>query len=128
MSVEASHPLERARTAYARRQWADALSLLKQADHLSPLGVEDLDRLAWSAGMRDCDADLFAALERLYTTYLDAGNLEMAARAAFFFGYRVAALGELGRASAWLQRAQNLVSRCGRECATSGYLLLPAIR
>jgi DNA-binding NarL/FixJ family response regulator len=120
--------LEQARAAYRRQQWADALALFKEADASEPLGPEDLGLLAWAAGMRDRDDDIFTALERLYSLYLEADDPVMAARAAFMMGFRLLALEEIGRASAWLQRAQDLVQRYGRECATTGWLLLPGIR
>src|SRR5262249_5159964 len=120
--------LEQARAAYQRQRWADALALFKQADTMAPLDAADLGLLAWAAGMRDSDDEIFAALERLYSLYLDAGDLAVAARGAFFLGFRLLALEEIGRASAWMQRAQDLVQRHGRECAAGGYLLLPAIR
>ena len=51
-----------------------------------------------------------------------------AARWAFWIGFRFLAIGEPGRASGWLPRAQRLVDRESTECVVSGYLLLPLIR
>jgi DNA-binding CsgD family transcriptional regulator len=120
--------LRQARLAYERRDWADALDLLSRADKLAPLASEDLERLLWSAGMLDRDADLFAACERLFDAQVEAGRDDAAAYWAFFCAFRLLALREEGRATAWLQRAQGLIERHGRECAASGYLLLPAIQ
>ena len=97
--------LDRARAAYADRRWADALAMLQRTDEVSPLDVADLDRMAWSAGMLDRDGDVLGCLERLYSAYSEADNPEQTARAAFFIGFRLLGLGEVGRASAWMQRA-----------------------
>jgi ATP/maltotriose-dependent transcriptional regulator MalT len=64
-------------------------------------------------------------LERLYQHHLDAGNPARAAWAAFWLGFRLMGLGEFGRASGWLSRAQRLVDGEERDCAVRGYLLLP---
>jgi DNA-binding CsgD family transcriptional regulator len=127
MAAEASALLDQARAAYGRRAWADALDLLLQADRYAPLAPGDLERLAWSAGLLDRDADMLAACERLFNAHLEAKADERAAYWAFFQGFRLSALREVGRANAWLQRAQHLVDGLARESAVSGYLLLPAI-
>ena len=117
-----------AREAYARRDWADALEALKRADALQPLIPEDLERQAWTAGMLDRDAELFAACDRLYSAYLQAGRGDRAAYWAFFHGLRLLALKEVGQGSAWLQKARKLVESRATECAACGYLLLPEIQ
>lgn len=127
MDADPAPVLARARDAYAQRSWADALGLLLGADALAPLDVPDLERLAWSAGMLDRDAELLAACERLFDACLQRGDEDRAAYWAFFHGFRLLALGEAGRASAWMQRARHLVDQGGRECAVAGYLLIPSI-
>ena len=119
--------LQQAREAYSLRAWADAFALLKEADRLGALDIEDLERLMWSAGMRDADTEFLDACERLFEACLAAGRDAEAEHWAFFHGFRLFALREEGKASAWMQRARQLVERIGRECAVSGYLLLPAI-
>lgn len=118
--------LRRARDAYERRAWADALQLLRAADEVTALGTDDLERMFWSAGMLDRDPDIVAAAERLVKAHSDAGRDDRAAYWACFHGSRLLALGEHGRATAWLQRAQRLVESFGRECSTQGYLALLA--
>ena len=122
-----SQTLRDARTAYARRAWADAFELLRESDEHEPLGVPDLERLMWCAGMLDRDAELFAACERLFKACADEGRNDKAAYWAYFHGFRSFALGEQGRASAWMQRAQHHAQLFGRECAAHGYLLLPLV-
>jgi len=122
-----SDDLQRGRESYGRRAWADAHELLSRADRASPLGAEDLERLAWSAGLAGHDEALVATLERLYQTCLDAGEAVRAAHWAFWAGFRLLGTREHGRASGWLSRAQRLLEHERVECVMEGYLLLPAI-
>ncbi|WP_306280067.1 helix-turn-helix transcriptional regulator [Mesorhizobium sp. Mes31] len=126
MKADAASLLEQARHAYDRRAWADAFELLRATDEITSLGPEDLERLLWSAGMLDRDQEIFATGERLFNIHLDAGRDDQAAYWAFFGGFRLLALREEGRATAWLQRAQRLADGFGRECAAQGYLVLLA--
>jgi tetratricopeptide (TPR) repeat protein len=69
--------------------------------------------------------DYFRALERGHRAHLDAGETMRAARCSFWVGINLARLGEIGRASGWLGRAQRLVERHEEDCVEQGYLLLP---
>ena len=122
---EVSGLLERGRACFERREWNDAFAALSAADQSTPLGAEDLHRLAWSAGLTARDEEMLATQERLYHAHLEAGEGLAAARAAFWLGFRLLARGEAGRAGGWLGRAQRLVEREGRDCVEQGYLLLP---
>jgi DNA-binding CsgD family transcriptional regulator/tetratricopeptide (TPR) repeat protein len=119
------HDLERGRACYARREWDDAFSSLSRADRALPLACEDLERLSFSAALTGRDEQLLSGLERLYQAHVDAGRPAAAARQAFWLGFRLLSLGEGGRATGWLARAQRLVAREGRACVEEGYLLLP---
>jgi DNA-binding NarL/FixJ family response regulator len=124
MKTEAASLLEKARHAYGQRQWADAFELLQATDEIAALAPEDLERLIWSAGMLDRDPDIFAAAERLFTVHADAGRNDQAAYWAFFHGFRLMALREEGRGTAWLQKAQRHAESFGHECAAQGYLIM----
>lgn len=117
--------LEAGRIAYAEHRWREACERLAQADRAHPLAAEDLDRLAWSCGLLGRNDLFFATFERLYNLQLEAGHLRGAARAAFWLGFRLMFLGEVGRATGWLATSQRVVERLGEDCAESGYLLLP---
>ena len=127
-AISATSLLERGRAAYAQRHWADAFDSLQQADAQAQLGRDDLERMVWSAGMLDRDSDIFATFERLYRANVEAGCDDQAAYWAFFYAFRLLALGEPGHASAWQQRAHRHAERHGGECATRGYLHLATIR
>jgi DNA-binding CsgD family transcriptional regulator/tetratricopeptide (TPR) repeat protein len=117
--------LERGREATLRRAWADAYASLSASDEAAPLGAEDLERLAWAAELSGHVEPFLKVMERAYEVRLAEGAPRLAARAAFWVGFRARALGEAGRASAWLARAQRLVEREPSECAEQGLLLLP---
>jgi DNA-binding CsgD family transcriptional regulator len=119
--------LERGRACYGRRAWAEAYDALARADEVTPLGADDLELYAWSAALNGHDEELLGVLERLYNARADAGEYIAAAHMAFWLGFRLVGLGEMGRASGWLTRAQRLVENEGRECVVRGYLLLPLV-
>src|SRR5262245_56662012 len=125
-AAESLAPLERGRACFERHEWNDAFHALSLADASIPLGADDLQRLASSAGLTARDEDMLPAQERLYHAHLEAGESLAAARAAVWLGFRLFARGEAGQAGGWLGRAQRLVVREGRDCAEQGYLLLPA--
>jgi DNA-binding CsgD family transcriptional regulator len=125
-AADAVQALERGRAHFERHEWDDAFAALIVADQATPLGPEDLDRLAWSAGLTARDEELVATLERLYHYYHDARDHQRAARAAFWLGFRLLARGETARAGGWLGRADRLVAQHGEDCVEQGYLLLPA--
>src|SRR6185369_7411805 len=87
----------------------------------------DLSRLSWAAALIGRDNDMIAALERLYQAEVEANDESAAARSAFWLGFRLFSLGERGRATAWLARAERLVERQPGGCAIAGYLLIPRI-
>lgn len=123
---EPSNPLLRGRACYERGEWNDAFEALSLADQSTPLDAEDLHRLAWSAGLTARDDQMLSTQERVYHARLEAGQNLVAARAAFWLGFRLFARGEAGRASGWLSRAQRLVELHAEDCVEQGYLLLPA--
>jgi DNA-binding NarL/FixJ family response regulator len=117
--------LEAGRTAYAEHRWREASERLVQADRSRPLAPEDLEQLAWCYGLLGKNDRLFAALERLHNLQLEAGNLRGAARAAFWLGFRLLFLGEMGRGTGWIATSQRVLERLGEDCAERGYLFLP---
>jgi DNA-binding CsgD family transcriptional regulator len=125
-AADPARALERGRACFERHEWNDAFHALSLADASTPLGADDLQRLASSAGLTARDDEMLPAQERLYHAYLEAGESLAAARAALWLGFRLFARGETGQAGGWLGRAQRLVEREGRDCAEQGYLLLPA--
>jgi DNA-binding NarL/FixJ family response regulator len=119
--------LARARQLYEQKAWHEAYEALTAADLQSPLALEDLWRLTWCCGMRGSESGMLTALERIYHLVVEGEPL-VAARAAFWAGFRLAGMGEMSRASGWLTRAERLIAVAGCDCVEQGYLLVPEIR
>lgn len=118
--------LERGRESYARRAWLDTHESLAQADRATPLEARDLELLATSAYMLGRDDDYVSGLERAHHAYLDAGEVRLAVRCAFWLGVNFAVHGEMGQAGGWLGRAERLLER-EDEHVEHGYLLLSIV-
>ncbi len=118
--------LDRGREAFRRRAWAEAFRLLEVADRESSLEPDDLERLATAAYLAGRDAESVEAWARAHQEHLIRGEVERAARAAFWLAFGLMSKGDRARAGGWLGRAGRLLDRHDRECVEQGYLLLPA--
>lgn len=116
-----------ARAAYRRSAWADATELFLRADAEAALDAPDLEALVWAAGIAAHDAEMLAALERLYAHYEVNCDHENCARAAFWCGLRNTMIGEVGLGSGWLQRADKHAKETPPDCVQRGYLILPQV-
>ena len=112
---------------YEAKTWGDAFDALQQADAIVPLDPDDLERLAWSAGLIGKDDVFLGALERLHKACVELGERERAARAAFWIGFRLLLLGSRSGATGWLARAGRLLEHVKETSAERGYLLLPTV-
>lgn len=117
--------IERGRAAFAQRAWADAFDAFTRASAEGPLGADDVERLAISAGAAGLEEESIQAFERWHQCSLDAGEVHRAARAAFWAAMRSFSLGEKARGAGWIARAKRLLEDDGRDCAERGYLKLP---
>ncbi|HEY5225055.1 MAG TPA: response regulator transcription factor [Microbacteriaceae bacterium] len=125
-SAQGIDALTDGRAAFAQHRWEDAYALLSAADRTQPLGSRDLGLLARSAGLTRRDHAAAVAQEREYEACLAEKDELRAARAAFWYGFRLTSLGETGRAQAWLGRCEHLIENHG-DCAERGYLMIPRI-
>jgi len=89
--------LTQARECYRRRAWSEAYRLLLLADRKTPLGVEDLERLATSAYLIGRDLDFERFLDRAHHAYVQEGDQPCAARCAFWLGLTLLLRGETGQ-------------------------------
>ena len=120
-----SDEIARGRDGYARHAWAEAHRWFSAADRKAPLPAPDLELYAVSAALLGDTENFLALMERVHQLHLEGGEPTRAARAAFWVGFRLAGLKEMGRASGWLARAQRLIEKT--DCVEKGYLLLPNI-
>jgi DNA-binding CsgD family transcriptional regulator len=112
------------REAFARCAWTDACVLFATADRDHPLEPEDLQRLAtalYLTGKEDESAQTWA---RTHQESLRRGDVERAARCAFWLASGLQEHHELARALAWVSRGQRLLAEHQRECVEAGYLQL----
>jgi DNA-binding CsgD family transcriptional regulator len=124
---ERSVQLGRARELFARRAWLDAHEAFGAVDTRAPLELEDLWRLSWASSLCGREAAGFAVLERIYQAEVER-DAQVAARAAFWLGFRMIHLDEPSRGHGWLARAERCLERAPETCVERGYLLLPQVR
>lgn len=121
-----SDVLQSGRSAYERHAWSEAYAGLSAADGETPLAPEDLERLGTAAfliGRGPKSEDLLA---RAHQEFLGQGDVERAARCAFWVGFELLDRGEQARGGGWLARAQRLLDDGHFDCVVRGYLLIPA--
>jgi len=70
----------------------------------------------------DCDA----VTARAHQSFLERGDREGAARAAFWLGFALMGRGAIAPASGWFARAGRLLDEGQLDCVVRGYLLIPA--
>jgi ATP/maltotriose-dependent transcriptional regulator MalT len=118
--------LEQGRESYERRAWADAFVKLSAADQETPLGPEDLERLATAAYLVGRDADSDEVWARAHQEWLRLGAADRAARCGFWLAFRLLLRGEVARGGGWVARARRLLDDGDLDGVEQGYLLLPA--
>jgi len=116
---------ERGRAAYDGRAWADAYSILSDADRSGVLLPEDLERLSTAAYLTGRPDEFLANMERAHHAWLESGDPSRAARAAFWMGLHLLLRGQGGPATGWFGRAQRLLAHAGQKAVEEGYLLIP---
>ena len=114
--------LDRARSSYAARAWQQAYDGYADADRITTLDLEDLDRYAISAHLLARFEDYFVLRERAYQESLELGDLRSAARHATWMGGQKLAFGQVGPASGWIARAARLVDEVGTESVELGWV------
>jgi DNA-binding CsgD family transcriptional regulator/tetratricopeptide (TPR) repeat protein len=125
----AGHGLDRARSLFERKRWAECCRLLEAADRGHPLEPDDLERLATAAYLLHRDDDSESALTRAHQAFLERGDVEGAARCASRIAFGLLQRGAAGPASGWFARAERLLDDAQADSVVRGYLLIPvAIR
>jgi ATP/maltotriose-dependent transcriptional regulator MalT len=117
--------LARGRECFERRAWSDAFAQLSAADREAPLEPEDLERLATAAYLVGSDEDSVQVWERAHHELLRRGDAPRAARCAGWLIFVLMNGGEFARAGGWLARARRVLDEGQRDCAETGYLLVP---
>jgi len=114
------------REAFERGAWATAYGAFTAADRETPLAPNDIERLAVAARLVERDAEAVALMERAHGEYLSAGDVEGAARTAFWIGFTLLFQGEGARSSGWLGRAARLLDDAALDSVVRGHLRMAA--
>ena len=114
--------LEHARDSFGRQAWGDAHAWLSAADRETPLGIEDLERLAIAALLVGRDAEGAEVWARAHSRCVDEGDRPRAARCAFWLGFGLLVQGDMARAGGWFARARRVLGR-DQGCVEHGYLV-----
>ena len=115
--------LDIGREAFDRKAWAEAHARLSDADREEALGPEDVERLATTARLLGRDAESADLRARAYQEYERRGEVERAARCAFWLALELLLEGEEAQSGGWVSRARRMLGK--QECVEQGYLLLP---
>jgi class 3 adenylate cyclase len=121
VSQVAGGSLAAGREAIVRHDWSEAYERLREADAESPLGPEDLERLAeaawWTAKLDEC----IAARERAFALYHGEGTRRAAALVAISLAKDYYAKGSSSIGAAWVNRAERLLAD-EPDCVEQGRL------
>lgn len=119
--------LERAQAAFARESWRDALSEFLAAEQdgsLDPRGHECLAVCAYMLGEDEVAGRAWTDAHRLAAA---AGNVDAAARCAFWLALSLMLRGQMAQAGGWLARARQAIGEADAHCAAAGYVLIPPL-
>ena len=116
--------LQRAREYYRRQEWVDACDAYSAVDRVSPLAIDDLERLAESTSVLGRGDEAATLLQRAFHACVDAGATGRAVRCAFYLWHTLGVKGELAQAGGWIARAWRLIES-QPTCPEQGYLLIP---
>jgi DNA-binding NarL/FixJ family response regulator len=120
-----SQALERGRKSLRQQAWAAAFQHLSAADREAPLEPADLEELAKTAHLTGKETESVELLARAHQGYLSQGEIQRAARCAFWLGFTALINGDQAQSNGWLARAARLLNG-QNDCVEKGYLLLPA--
>ncbi len=109
------------RAAFAKSDWPAAYDALIQADAITPLAAEDLDRAAEAAMWVGEHQACVEFGQRAFTAWESAGEVRHAATAAMSLCRDHVARQRSAVAAGWFQRAQHLLEDV-EECSETGRL------
>lgn len=116
--MAARDSLEQARSAFARRAWAEARTAYRHAD---PPEGPDLEAWGLAAGLTGHDEEADDARERAHHAYLGVGDHDGAARVAFWLGLSLVMRGEPARGRGWFGRMRSVVGEAFPDSVWAGY-------
>jgi DNA-binding CsgD family transcriptional regulator/tetratricopeptide (TPR) repeat protein len=112
--------LAQARASCAQRSWGDAYAQFATADAVTPLGLDDLEKLALAAFLTGHDEESTLAWTRAHHDAIDRDDPQRAARNAFLIGSGLMFRGEIAPGLGWFARGGRVLEGCG-ECAEQAW-------
>ncbi|MBI1379045.1 MAG: hypothetical protein GC157_16430 [Frankiales bacterium] len=112
---------EQARSAHDRRDWPAARDAFAAADAREPLGAVDLEAWGLAALLVGLDAESDTVRERAHHAFLGGGDLDGAARVAFWLGLALLMRGEQARAGGWFGRVRSVLGPAFEASVWRGY-------
>jgi hypothetical protein len=117
--------VDQGRESFAAQAWAAAYAQLTAADRESPLGPEDLERLAAPAYLTGRDDQSDELWARAHREWLRLGSTARAVGCGFWLAFLLLLRGEAAQSGGWLARSQRLLDDQELDCVERGYLLIP---
>lgn len=117
--------LQRAREEYRQHRWTAAQEAFDDAQREEQLSAGDLELAATTAFLLGRDDDGVDTLTQAHEAFLDANDVDGAARCAAWLGIQLMNSGNRARGGGWLARAQRLVHGEGEPEEPEGFLLIP---
>jgi len=124
--MESFDKLDKARESFKRQSWAEARSLLAEADGQMQLEPIDLELFAIASYLTGNDLESDDLLTRAHQGFLSLDKKEDAARCAFWLGFKLMLRGEYARGGGWMSRAGRILEVAQLDCVVAGYLIIPA--
>jgi len=106
---ELSGKVDQARAAFGQRGWAVARSFYASADADRQLHPADLEAWGLAALLTGHDDESDALRERAHYALLQAGDLDGAARVAFWLGLSLLLRGDAARGRGWFARPRSVL-------------------
>jgi DNA-binding CsgD family transcriptional regulator len=115
--------LTQARASFAGRSWGDAYAQFATADAATPLGLDDLEKLALAAYLTGHEEESTLAWTRAHREAIQRDDPQRAARNAFLIGSGLMFRGETAPGLGWFARGGRVLEACG-ECAEQAWPLI----
>jgi DNA-binding CsgD family transcriptional regulator len=109
-----------ARESFDRRSWGPARDAFARADAASPLGADDLERLAIAAYLTGGDEQCCDAWARAYRGHLAGDDADAAARCALWLGCVNILRGQMAPARGWFGRTRRLAADRPADSLSAG--------
>lgn len=106
---DAAAPLEAARDAFGRRDWAAALEAYRTARTLGELSADDWFAVADSAWWQGLIDESLEAWEEAYRLYVQRAQPGRAAMSAMYLAAHSSERGDVAAGSGWMSRMQRLL-------------------